>query len=649
LEARAAQARVRTEERFAIDALPEPANTARRENCRASLLLFIENYLKPQFNREHGKPHLETIAYLEDVITQGGKIVIALPRGYGKTTLCNAAILWALLYGYKKNIVFICAGTSNAERLLDGFKTIIEVIEPLKEDFPEFILPIRMLAGSSRRGKMQTYNGKPTKVHWGKNTLRFASLDGYDATGGCLTALGIKSSFRGMSVIDDNGITLRPDMILIDDPQTDAVAMNADRVRQVEHVINGAVNGLQGSESPLSVFMTVTVIRNGDVADRYLNPELYPSWERVRYSLLDSMPENMDLWKEYWNIYCASRKRGTEFYIEHKEPLNKGASVSWQDYYVRGRDVDALQRAMNLYFESPATFASEYQNKPISLYDMGYSVEDIAAKATGLPADTAMDDAAAVTAFVDVHGDILYWLCTAFSRGGHGHIVNYGTFPQHPRNASRKDINASGKIIEGETGLHNGLKNLLNQLLAYQCRTTDNRLLGIDKIFVDTGWRPDIIETVINEINDKHIQPTRGFGIKATTLPMGDWRSVKDRHIGNGWYEDKPKNRSLRTLTIDTNAWKDKIAELITANRYAMETLTLFGAAEDHRVLAEHWTAERPTAVEANGNRVNEWAVTVNRDNHYFDCIVGCAAGANTIGIGRQAAAKESPRPITIR
>ena len=65
--------------------------------------------------------------------------------------------------------------------------------------------------------------------------------------------------------------------------------------------------------------------------------------------------------------------------------------------------------------------------------------------------------------------------------------------------------------------------------------------------------------------------------------------------------------------------------------------LTLYGREPlVHELLAEHLTAEYYVATEAKtaGRVVNEWKVKPNRtDNHWFDCLVGCAVGASMLGV----------------
>jgi len=46
--------------------------------------------------------HLKVIAKIEAAVRHGGLFALAMPRGSGKTTLVIRAMLWALLYGFRR-------------------------------------------------------------------------------------------------------------------------------------------------------------------------------------------------------------------------------------------------------------------------------------------------------------------------------------------------------------------------------------------------------------------------------------------------------------------------------------------------------------------------------------------------------------------
>ena len=63
--------------------------------------------------------------------------------------------------------------------------------------------------------------------------------------------------------------------------------------------------------------------------------------------------------------------------------------------------------------------------------------------------------------------------------------------------------------------------------------------------------------------------------------------------------------------------------------------LSLFGDTPNlHRLLAEHLTAEYRVKTEGRGRTVDEWKTRpATTDNHWFDCLVGCAVAASMQGV----------------
>ncbi len=62
--------------------------------------------------------------------------------------------------------------------------------------------------------------------------------------------------------------------------------------------------------------------------------------------------------------------------------------------------------------------------------------------------------------------------------------------------------------------------------------------------------------------------------------------------------------------------------------------LSLFGNhPEQHRLFAEHMTSEYRVKTEGRGRTVDEWKIRPERsDNHWLDCLVGCAVAASMQG-----------------
>ena len=81
------------------------------------------------------------------------------------------------------------------------------------------------------------------------------------------------------------------------------------------------------------------------------------------------------------------------------------------------------------------------------------------------------------------------------------------------------------------------------------------------------------------------------------------------------------------------NYWKSFVHEHLAIAPGDPGALTLFGkSASEHQLLAEHVAnSESWTLTHGHGRTVQEWKTKSSRpDNHWLDCLVGCAAEART-------------------
>jgi hypothetical protein len=90
---------------------------------------------------------------------------------------------------------------------------------------------------------------------------------------------------------------------------------------------------------------------------------------------------------------------------------------------------------------------------------------------------------------------------------------------------------------------------------------------------------------------------------------------------------------------VDTNSMKTHVAGRLALPLGTPGGLDLFGMApREHALLADHCVSEGPvemTAKRGIGSMrtkfVWEWLMPHN-DNHFWDCLVGCAVGASMLG-----------------
>ena len=105
----------------------------------------------------------------------------------------------------------------------------------------------------------------------------------------------------------------------------------------------------------------------------------------------------------------------------------------------------------------------------------------------------------------------------------------------------------------------------------------------------------------------------------------------------------------MRHVVYDTNYWKSFVYARLAVPMGDTGCLSLFGRdPNEHRLFAEHLTAEYRVKTSGRGRTVDEWKLRPERsDNHWFDCLVGCAVaasmqGAAMVGTGNLSPSKRS-------
>ena len=87
-----------------------------------------------------------------------------------------------------------------------------------------------------------------------------------------------------------DGQSVRPSLVLIDDPQTDESARSPSQCETRERILAGAILGLAGPGKKIAGLMTITVVRPEDMADRLLDREKHPQWQGERTRMVYSFP-----------------------------------------------------------------------------------------------------------------------------------------------------------------------------------------------------------------------------------------------------------------------------------------------------------------------------------------------------------------------
>jgi len=631
---------------------PDTINWVRRDDCRYNLRLFLETYLAPAFPLKWSKAHLKIIAKIEKAILTGGLSSIAAPRGFGKSTICKYAVLWAILYGHRRYVVLVAATQDDADNLLDAIKLQLQTNQLLLEDFPAAVYPVWALENESRRCATQLCDGTLTRIVWGQNEIVMPTIDRPDATcnGSVMSARGLTGKIRGQQKTTLDGEVIRPDIVLIDDPQTRDSAANPHQTQKRLRILMGDVLGLAGPGRSIAAFATVTVIYKDDLADILLDRQKHPGWQGERSRLMDSMPTATKLWQQYRDLRETSLREdgdgseATEFYRQHQTEMDEGAEPTWPEWYDDG-EISAVQHAMNLLYRDAESFQAEYQNDPIVSGGEERELLPVADilqrtnghKRCGLPLGNRY-----LTAFIDVHKSLLYYCVTAVAEDFTTSIVDYGAWPDQGK-AYYRLTEAAPTLqtlmptagIDGQ--VYHGLETLVDHLMQIGRYTEDsNTPRTIDRITIDSGWG-ETTNTVYQFCRQSRhraiLMPSKGIAIKAISKPLSEYRAERGAYLGHHWRSPNPKG-SVRSLHIDVNYWKSRVFDALRIAKGDPGALTFWGDdGNTHRLFADHLHSEVCVQVTAYQRTVGEWKLKNNRpDNHLFDCLVGCLASASYCG-----------------
>jgi len=634
-----------------IGELPPVEDQDRKDACRMDFKKFCESYFPEVYQLEWSEDHLRAIQKIQKSVLEGGLFALAMSRGSGKSSLTETAAIWSMVYGHREFVVLIGASESAALEILDSIKTELEVNEHLAADFPEVTYPIAALDGIANRCAGQLYKGERTRIVWTANEIVLPTIAGAASSGVLVRVAGITGRIRGMKYKKPDGRTIRPEFVVIDDPQTSESAGSVEQTRKRVRVLAGDILGLAGPGKKISGIMPCTVIRPGDMAEQILDKTKHPEWNGERCKMIYQLPKNEELWNRYADLRADElREKGTfeaatEFYKAHQTEMDEGARVSWPARH-NYDEISAVQHAMNLKLTDEAAFWAEYQNEPLP-EDLGsdeqLEIDGIVNKLNGHSQSGVPTSATHLTMFIDVQKTLLYYVVCAWTEDFTGYVIDYGAWPeQRRRYFYLSDANPTLQYKFPRTGLegclYGGLKALTEDYLSREYTRDDGAAMKIEKCLVDANWgqSTEVVYQFCRESAHANIiVPSHGKYIGASSKPMSEYKKATGDRVGHNWrMPNISGRRTVRHVIFDTNYWKSFVASRLLTAIGDKGSLSLWGrSSETHMLFAEHLTAEYRVRTEGRGRRVEEWKMRPEaHDNHWWDGVVGCAVAASMAG-----------------
>lgn len=661
------RSRAQSEEGREIGPLPDCAFPEIVDSCRYDLLKFMlrfgndEQLAAPDFPDPFCDAQLYAIRAVQETILYGGERVLCLPRSFGKTTICEWGIVWALAYGHQKFILIVASKLPMAQQILANVMKIITTYDLFNECFPALCYPIECLDHSPGRAPGQTLDGEHTDIKMNSSIFICPTVPGAPSSGCIVTTSGLDSAVRGTKIGSQ-----RPTWIFLDDPQTEKSAASVKQTERRWDYITGCLKGLVGGRTKLAMSATVTVQRPDDLSEKILE-----KWGGRRFSMLRSLPLNMDLWDEYAKIcQIATRsfettaervKPGNRFYLEHREEMDEGAEPEWSCRFTP-TEISAIQHAMNLYYDNKKTFYSEYQNQPLAIFEeeRNLTYDDISSKILPIPRSVIPLHCSHVTAGVDIQKDCFYWIFTAWGEGFCGHVLDYGRFPSGATSLQELYPKHNEK-----NAFFRGLLDLLPILGDRTFRREDGTVFSLEKCLIDANngdftpqvrsacyrlCRHDEIdpETLTNsQLKDLLSVPCTGNLFPGGLFePVFGWGKSAEakfiRHVhldpgeerGDGWHKLplNPKNL-VRHTRYDTDYWKTMVRTMWQAPVAASGALTLFDGNElTHYDFIQHMLSEKFMSKTGPRGTIDKWTMISGTENHLWDCLIMSAVACATLG-----------------
>ena len=137
----------------------------RRKRAETSLAEWVKTYMCDglALNDEPSERGYEVLKQMERALNAHENYMICMGRGFGKSSYCICATLFAIATGRQKYVMIISNNAHSSSNLLADIWRVIEVPDSdFAKDYPEVCLPFNVLNGSFRR--RQLYHGRPTSL-----------------------------------------------------------------------------------------------------------------------------------------------------------------------------------------------------------------------------------------------------------------------------------------------------------------------------------------------------------------------------------------------------------------------------------------------------------------------------------------------------
>lgn len=655
----------KTADKQEIGLPPRRKDSKRWKRACESFRVFCETYFRDPddpdsvFALDWSPDHLEVIEWIEKAVRGSLQYLLVMPRGSGKSALLEIGILWAILTGQRRFGVLVAANKPKALEIIQDIKTFLLNNQKLYDDFAPELHGIIKLEGEARKCAGQKCMGKPTGIRWTSSRIVFPTVPGSAASGAVLSVSGMKGAIEGQKHVPIGGTKMiRPDLVLIDDPQTRESASSPVQTAKRIEFINAGIKGLGGPKKGVSVLLAATIMQPGDLTDQLLDRKKHPSWRGKVYQAIKRFPQDLSPWDRYNEIRI---EKGTaeakEFYFKHRSKMDECFEVYWPErFYPEKDEISGIQHFMNLLYDDQKVFWSEYQNEPQSEGAFFFQVPDrktVESLCLEIPEGTVQDSAYRIMAHADVHKRILYHAIGAVSQDFTFRKIEHGTYPDQRVAFFTQDRCPVPLPNFNSGGLQEAIVTYMLAIREKRWRLPDGSIQGVHLMTIDDRYETAIVRKAVEFVNTqvgaRFAMPYKGEARGPSKKPFIEFNPVWNTRngytgfIGEFCIEDVRflDNNLPITLVADVNALKTFLHERMKITAGFPGSVSFCGgpnnrlmSAEYNRYFIDHLYAETPFLKEdvSIGRQKIMWENKGRNQNHWLDCLCALLAASEFLG-----------------
>jgi hypothetical protein len=653
--------------------VPPCANRRRRARYESNDEHWLRHYFGVQsgcqdpFWYSFTQQQSQMIRAIRTAILHGGDQALAASRGEGKTTIFERVLLKHTLAGVIHFSV-LCASTGDlAANSLETIRDALETNELLLADYPEVCVPVRALENTPNRAhyqlvtgirhdNRQPYRRASSRFSWCGKEIVLPNVPGSPAANSVIAARGLDAAVRGLKRKGR-----RPELVGIDDPDTEDTARSATQAQKLETRIDRALGGLGGQQKPVARVMLTTLQSRISASYRFTNPRDKPTWKGRRFRFLLKPPSRVDLWDEYIIKYQTSLQRfaaeegddefaraAHRFYLENRRKMDAGAKVANKNRFDSTRLADGTRReasALQRYYNEVARIGqeavdAEYDNNPAEEsgpIESGITATRIQKQTSGYPRKTVPPGCTVLTQGLDIGKMWAHWVVRAWRPDATGYTIDYGVETVHGTRAG-SDEGVDVAIVRA-------IQSRMSALLEKPYVDTEGKPVAVDLTLVDAGYRTDAVYEACRQLGTKLIYPAMGVGKSSGAVRTNfrpPVRTTRDRKTGDGWFMSRQPKR-VWLVNMDADRWKSWEHDRWMTPTDKPGTLFMWGhgtprldrvSADEkaHHTYARHIVAEVEIEEVIDGALVRKWKA--KRDaNHWLDASYMADVAANMKGI----------------